>query len=124
MQHKVFVGNVSDKLSSDDLRNYFNVCGSVRFYRFLPYLVFFTIIFWSTVLRQQLKILRVNIYVVYIYVNIYVVHVILSFQRHGTVIDVFLPNPHRGFAFVTFAEAESADKMPGTEHVIKVLHFY
>ena len=41
------------------------------------------------------------------------------FERYGHVIDVFVPKPFRGFAFVTFDDPAIAESLCGEELVIK-----
>ncbi|CAG5124604.1 unnamed protein product [Candidula unifasciata] len=63
MNRKVFIGRVTEDISAEDLRNYFN--------------------------------------------------------KYGEVVDVFIPKPYRAFAFVTFADAETAQSLCGEDHIIK-----
>ncbi|XP_013084841.1 TAR DNA-binding protein 43-like isoform X4 [Biomphalaria glabrata] len=63
MNRKVFIGRVTEDISAEDLRNYFN--------------------------------------------------------KFGEVVDVFIPKPYRAFAFVTFADAETAQALCGEDHIIK-----
>jgi hypothetical protein len=42
------------------------------------------------------------------------------FDRFGDVEDVFIPDPWRHFAFVTFAEQRVAASLIGKEHNLKV----
>ena len=42
------------------------------------------------------------------------------FSEFGELTDVFVPNPFRGFGFITFAEQEDAMKVLRGSHVIKV----
>ncbi|KAH9512373.1 hypothetical protein Btru_039347 [Bulinus truncatus] len=41
------------------------------------------------------------------------------FSKFGEVVDVFIPKPYRAFAFVTFADAETAQALCGEDHIIK-----
>ncbi|XP_005095335.1 TAR DNA-binding protein 43 isoform X2 [Aplysia californica] len=41
------------------------------------------------------------------------------FCKFGEVVDVFIPKPYRAFAFVTFADAETAQNLCGEDHIIK-----
>lgn len=41
------------------------------------------------------------------------------FSKFGEVVDVFIPKPFRAFAFVSFAEAETAQALCGEDHIIK-----
>uniref|UniRef100_A0A0B6ZM06 TAR DNA-binding protein 43 n=2 Tax=Arion vulgaris TaxID=1028688 RepID=A0A0B6ZM06_9EUPU len=41
------------------------------------------------------------------------------FSKFGEVVDVFIPKPYRAFAFVTFADAETAQCLCGEDHIIK-----
>ncbi|KAK3691683.1 hypothetical protein RRG08_044901, partial [Elysia crispata] len=41
------------------------------------------------------------------------------FCKYGEVVDVFIPKPYRAFAFVTFADAETAQNLCGEDHIIK-----
>jgi len=41
------------------------------------------------------------------------------FEKFGDVTDVFIPKPFRAFAFVTFAEPETAQLLCGEDHIIK-----
>lgn len=43
----------------------------------------------------------------------------MYFSKYGEVIDVFIPKPYRAFAFVTFADAETAQALCGEDHIIK-----
>ena len=45
------------------------------------------------------------------------------FDRFGDVVDVFIPDPWRHFAFVTFAEQRVAASLIGKEHNLKVGFF-
>ena len=42
------------------------------------------------------------------------------FSQYGEVTDVYFPKPCRGFAFVTFSNAEAAQKLALEDHIIKV----
>ena len=44
------------------------------------------------------------------------------FKQYGEVTDVYFPKPCRGFAFVTFSNAEAAQKLALEDHIIKVRH--
>ncbi|BFZ06764.1 hypothetical protein BsWGS_09803 [Bradybaena similaris] len=63
MSRKIFIGRVTEDISTDDLRSYFN--------------------------------------------------------KYGEVVDVFIPKPHRAFAFVTFADSDAAQSLCGEDHIIK-----
>lgn len=41
------------------------------------------------------------------------------FSKFGEVIDVFIPKPFRAFAFVSFADSETAQALCGEDHIIK-----
>lgn len=41
------------------------------------------------------------------------------FSKYGEVLDVFIPNPFRAFAFVTFADAGDAQALFNEDHIIK-----
>jgi len=41
------------------------------------------------------------------------------FCKFGEVVDVYIPKPHRAFAFVTFGDAETAMALCGEDHIIK-----
>lgn len=41
------------------------------------------------------------------------------FSKYGEVVDVFIPTPHRAFAFVSFADPEIAQSLCGEDHIIK-----
>jgi len=41
------------------------------------------------------------------------------FSKFGEVVDVFIPKPYRAFAFVTFADPETAQALCGEDHIIK-----
>ena len=41
------------------------------------------------------------------------------FETYGTVTDVYVPKPHRAFAFVSFSESRVAQSLFGKDHVIK-----
>ncbi|BFZ23979.1 hypothetical protein BsWGS_27018 [Bradybaena similaris] len=41
------------------------------------------------------------------------------FSKYGEVVDVFIPKPFRAFAFVSFADAETAQSLYGEDHIIK-----
>lgn len=41
------------------------------------------------------------------------------FSKFGEVVDVFIPKPHRAFAFVTFADADTAQGLCGDDHIVK-----
>ena len=41
------------------------------------------------------------------------------FSKFGEVVDVFIPKPFRAFAFVSFADAETAQSLCGEDHIIK-----
>lgn len=41
------------------------------------------------------------------------------FTKFGEVVDVFIPRPFRAFAFVTFADPETAQNLCGEDHIIK-----
>lgn len=43
------------------------------------------------------------------------------FSKYGTISDVFIPKPFRGFAFLTFSELDSAQTIIGNDHIIKGL---
>lgn len=42
------------------------------------------------------------------------------FDKFGDVVEVFIPDPWRHFAFVTFAEQRVAASLIGKEHNVKV----
>ncbi|KAK3758911.1 hypothetical protein RRG08_033170 [Elysia crispata] len=41
------------------------------------------------------------------------------FSKFGEVVDVFIPKPFRAFAFVSFADPETAQSLCGEDHIIK-----
>uniref|UniRef100_A0A0B7A069 TAR DNA-binding protein 43 n=1 Tax=Arion vulgaris TaxID=1028688 RepID=A0A0B7A069_9EUPU len=41
------------------------------------------------------------------------------FSKFGEVVDVFIPKPFRAFAFVSFADPETAQTLCGEDHIIK-----
>ncbi|XP_059160396.1 TAR DNA-binding protein 43-like isoform X2 [Physella acuta] len=41
------------------------------------------------------------------------------FSKYGEVVDVFIPKPFRAFAFVSFADPETAQGLCGEDHIIK-----
>lgn len=41
------------------------------------------------------------------------------FSKYGEIEDIFIPKPFRGFAFVTFQEPGTAQKLCGDDHLIK-----
>jgi len=41
------------------------------------------------------------------------------FETFGTVTDVYVPKPHRAFAFISFSESRVAQSLFGKDHVIK-----
>ena len=41
------------------------------------------------------------------------------FERYGTLRDVYIPKPFRGFAFLTFLTAEEAEAAMRDEHMLK-----
>ena len=41
------------------------------------------------------------------------------FETFGTVTDVYVPKPHRAFAFVSFSESRVAQSLFGKDHLIK-----
>lgn len=41
------------------------------------------------------------------------------FNKFGEVVDVFIPKPFRAFAFVSFADPETAQALCGEDHIIK-----
>jgi len=41
------------------------------------------------------------------------------FETFGTVTDVYMPKPHRAFAFISFSESRVAQSLFGKDHVIK-----
>ena len=43
----------------------------------------------------------------------------MYFSKFGEVVDVFIPKPYRAFAFVTFADPETAQALCGEDHIIK-----
>ena len=43
----------------------------------------------------------------------------LYFKKFGEVSDVFIPKPFRGFAFITFKDADIAQTLCGEDHLIK-----
>ncbi|PIK58354.1 putative TAR DNA-binding protein 43 isoform X2 [Apostichopus japonicus] len=44
------------------------------------------------------------------------------FSDYGDVTEVYLPSPHRGFAFVTFEDGDIAQELKGRDHIIKGHH--
>ena len=41
------------------------------------------------------------------------------FEKYGTLRDVYIPQPFRGFAFITFLTGEEAEMVIREQHIIK-----
>ena len=47
-------------------------------------------------------------------------HLKRYFATYGHIVDVFVPNPHRGFGFVTFSSSIDASRVVRMHHTLQV----